>query len=169
MGAYHQMGHDSWNLIPTEHLDQFSGLILSPVNNDPEQTATRLAELGSRAQLDVVLDPQFYIPRSIRGQLATWTYFDAACETTDLGDSKWWAERCRHLVGIAEQLGVTSVCSPAVLPRSYDMAYYDATVTCAEQLAEAVGASRLSVLVTAVVSLRDLATEGAAGVELQQC
>jgi hypothetical protein len=162
VGSYHQMGHDSWNLIPAEQLRQFTGLILSPVNGDPEQTATRLNALEHRESLDVVLDPQFYIPRSVRGELSTWPYFDAACDTTDLGDFRWWTERCQQLVGIAERLGVTSVCSPAVLPRVYDAAYYDATVTCAEQLAEAAGGKRLSVLVTAVVSFRELAAEGAA-------
>jgi hypothetical protein len=161
VAAYHQMGHDSWNLIPAEHLHQFEGVILSPVNSDPDQTATRLSEIGNRAALDVVLDPQFYIPRSDRGKLTAWPYFNSDCDTTDLGDSAWWAERCAQLVGSAERLGVNSICSPAILPRSYDSPYYEATIGCADQLAEAVRGKPLSVLMTAVVSFRDLLLPGA--------
>lgn len=161
MASYHQMGHDSWNLITAEQLDQFTGVILSPVNNDLDQTASRLEALDNRAALDVVLDPQFYIPQSGRGQLPAWPYFNAACDTADLSDSRWWEERCVQLAAVGERLGATSICSPAVLPRTYDAAYYDATVACADQLASAAQNPALSILVTAVVSFRDLATPGA--------
>jgi hypothetical protein len=143
-------------------LNEFQGVILSPVNNGPDQTAAKLNAVDNRSLLDVVLDPQFYIPQSGRGQLAEWPYFNAACDTADLGNSTWWADRCTQLVRIGTQLGVNSVCSPAILPRTYDIAYYEATIACAEQLASAAHGTPLSVLLTAVVSFRDLASPGAA-------
>jgi hypothetical protein len=133
---------------------------LSPVNSDPEQMAERLNAIENRDALDVVFDPQFYIPRSVQGQLPTWPYFDAGCDTTDLGNLDWWSERCQQLVDEAP-LAVTSICSPAQIPRTFDGAYYEATVACAEQLAKAAEARKLSVLLTAVVSFRELAAEGA--------
>jgi hypothetical protein len=159
--SYHQMGHDSWNLIPAENLELFGGLILSPVNDDVEQTTARLEGVTNRTALDVVLDPQFYVPRSARGQLPTWPYFDAGCDTEDLTNTEWWARRCRSLVAVAEQLHVRSICSPAILPRVHDIQYYEWTINCADQLANAVGGRSISVLLTAVVSFRDLAAPGA--------
>jgi hypothetical protein len=161
VSSYHQMGHDSWNLIPAENLELFGGLILSPVNDDVEQTSARLEGIANRAALDVVLDPQFYIPRSGRGRLPTWPHFDAGCDTQDLSNTEWWAQRCRSLVNVAEQLDVRSICSPAILPRVHDIQYYEWTMNCADQLVNAVGARSISVLLTAVVSFRDLAAPGA--------
>ena len=37
MGAYHQMGHDSWNLVGEDELADFSGIVLSPVNDSEAQ------------------------------------------------------------------------------------------------------------------------------------
>jgi hypothetical protein len=161
MSAYHQMGHDSWNLVPAENLDRFSGLILSPVNDTVEQTSSRLEGISNRNSLDVVLDPQFYVPRSARGQLPEWPHFDSGCDTEDLSNTQWWALRCRSLVTVAEQLHVRSICSPAVLPRIYDIPYYEWTLNCADELANAVSSRDFSVLLTAVVSFRDLASPGA--------
>jgi hypothetical protein len=64
-------------------------------------------------------------------------------------------------VAVAEQLHVRSICSPAILPRVHDIQYYEWTINCADQLANAVGGRSISVLLTAVVSFRDLAAPGA--------
>ena len=59
MSSYHQMGHDSWNLVSEEALTSFGGLVLSPVNDSPEQVREKLASLGTRRDhLDIILDPQ---------------------------------------------------------------------------------------------------------------
>lgn len=160
MSSYHQMGHDSWNLVAADNLDLFSGVILSPVNNAPTEMQTRIEALANRAALDVVLDPQFYVPRSVRGQLPQWPYFNADCDTTDLTDSQWWAQRCRLLVEAAERLGVTSICSPAILPRVFDSNYYEWTIACGHQLQEATRRISASVLLTVVASMRELGTPG---------
>ncbi len=161
MGSYHQMGHNSWNLIPEDNLEQYSGMVLSPVNSDPEQVSERIESIENRDDLDIVLDPQFYIPSSARGRLPLWPYFNSACDTTDLSNAGWWKERCAQLFEVSKQVGVTSICSPAMLPKIYDAAYYDATVNCADELASMVAGSDLSVLLTTVVSFRDLAVDGA--------
>lgn len=161
MSSYHQMGHDSWNLVPAENLDLFSGLILSPVNDTVEETVGRLDGIGSRDSLDVILDPQFYVPRSVRGQLPHWPHFDSGCDTADLSNTDWWVQRCRALVAVGRQLNVNAICSPAFLPRAYEIPYYEWAVNFAEELASLAANAPMSVLLTAVVSFRDLAAPGA--------
>jgi hypothetical protein len=94
MPSYHQMGHDSWNLVAEDALTAFRGLVLSPVNDNPEEAARRLEALGARrGQLDIILDPQFYKPRSERGSLPDWAHVDNDFNAADLGDMTWWTER----------------------------------------------------------------------------
>lgn len=157
MPAYHQMGHDSWNLIDEPGLQGFGGIILSPVNCTPEQTAVRLEQLGrARVNMDVVLDPQLYKPTSDRGQLPEWPHFSEEVETVDLGAEGWWAERCEYLVSAANGLGVNSVASPAVIPRVFSDEYYDWVVAIGETFSEMCASSGVTPLLTAIVDLAQL-------------
>jgi len=159
MSAYHQMGHDSWNLIGEEALRSFKGLVLSPVNDGPAVVVEKLASLDPlRSQLDILLDPQFYKPGSDRGSLQEWAHIPRDFGTADVSDIGWWGERCRLLAAEAEQIGATSVASPAVIPRAFTPDYYDWVVNCAELLA---GATRASVLLTVIVRLSDISELGA--------
>ncbi|HHT9007330.1 TPA: hypothetical protein ACT5C0_002964 [Burkholderia cenocepacia] len=91
MGVYHQMGHDSWNLIDRPELQKYRGIILSPVNNSPVEILDRLGQLGfTRNMIDIILDPQLYKPRSDRGKLATWPYFPGDLDSADLTKVAWW-------------------------------------------------------------------------------
>ena len=135
MPSYHQMGHDSWNLVSEEALGKFRGLVLSPVNDSPEEVARRLPDLGTRRNhLEIILDPQFYKPKSDRGSLPEWAHVDSDFNTADLGNMTWWAERCRALVEQGERIGVSAIASPAAIPRAFDDAYYGWVVECAETL-----------------------------------
>jgi hypothetical protein len=158
MGTYHQMGHDSWNLV--EEVDGYAGLILSPVNQSPQEVRDRLARMKRpRTELEVVLDPQFYQPASGRGQLATWQHLGDDIDTADLANRSWWEQRCRILLQAASEVGSDAVCSPAILPRAYSDDYYLHTVVCADAMAVAAAGMRIDVLMTAIVSLAELAQE----------
>ena len=68
MSAYHQMGHDSWNIVA--EADMYGGLILSPVNDTPARTKERLeALIEQKPKLDVILDPQLYKRLFICGKI----------------------------------------------------------------------------------------------------
>ena len=161
MAVYHQMGHDSWNLIDEKSLHGYSGIVLSPVNDPPENVVTRLSKLGKRRdKLEIILDPQFYKPSSDRGHLASWSHFSDDVDTVNLGDISWWEKRCNSLVATARDIGANAICSPAMLPRVYDDDYYRWTVDCAQRLQDAAAAQGLDTLLTAIVRLQELAKKG---------
>lgn len=163
MPSYHQMGHDSWNLVAEGALATFRGLVLSPVNDTPGEMVHKLKALGSRRnQLDIILDPQFYKPKSERGSLPEWAHIDSDFNTADLADMTWWTERCRRLVDEGERIGVSAIASPAVIPRAFDVAYYAWVVECAETLARMLKGRSSSALLSALVHLPELAIGGAA-------
>lgn len=161
MGAYHQMGHDSWNLVGEKPLHNYQGMILSPVNDTPEAMSQKLQQLGKRREnLDVILDPQFYEPRSARGHLTSWPYFSDDVDTVNLGDFNWWEKRGESLVSIALKIGADAICSPAILPRVYDDNYYSWTVECANRVHKHASQAGLGILLTSIVRLSELAKNG---------
>lgn len=162
MAAYHQMGHDSWNLISEKNLRNYAGLILSPVNDSPDDVITKLASLGKkRKSLEVILDPQFYKPQSDRGHLANWDHFSEEVDTVDLGNVAWWKKQCKSLVSTATKIGANSICSPTIIPKVYSDDYYRWTVDCAELLYQAASDKSVNVLITAVVRLSELSQKAA--------
>ena len=108
MASYLQFGHDSWNLLEEQDIGSYSGLVLSPVNDGPEDVQTRLARLGElRDELEVILDPQMYNPAVDKGKMDQWAYFSADFATADHADVGWWSQRGREIVEQGAQLGVT--------------------------------------------------------------
>lgn len=161
MGAYHQMGHDSWNLVGEKPLHNYKGIILSPVNDSPEAATQKLQQLGKRREnLEVILDPQFYEPRGARGHLTSWPYFSDDVDTVNLGDLNWWEQRGKSLVSIASKIGANAICSPAILPRVYDDDYYSWTVDCANKVHKHASQAELDILLTSIVRLSELAKKG---------
>ena len=161
MSAYHQLGHESWNLVAEAALRGFAGVILSPVNDSPANVVLRLAKLvDQRAALEVVLDPQFYKPTSDRGQLSTWAHIGNDIDTADLGDQAWWHGRCGLLVQAAQQVGANAVCSPALLPQVFSDGYYEQVVQCADALQPVAADAGMDVLLTAIVSLSEITQKG---------
>lgn len=160
MATYHQMGHDSWNLVTEKALQNFKGIILSPVNDAPADVIRRLQQLGKRRdEVEVILDPQFYEPSGTRGELPHWPYFSNDVDTVNLGDSRWWKARGEELVSVAAKIGANTICSPAILPRVYSDEYYGWVVKCADTLSKDAGKKGLNVLLTAIVRLSELAAK----------
>src|SRR5581483_3682586 len=162
MPAYHQMGHDSWNLVAEAALEGYAGLILSPVNDGPGDVQARLGGLRIPGSLEMVLDPQLYKPSSDRGALASWPHFDADVDTVELGDNRWWDERGKALCECATTIGVEAICSPAMLPKVFDDDYYQFSADVAARLQPLASAKKLDLLVTAIVHLPDLTKQGRA-------
>jgi hypothetical protein len=90
MSAYHQMGHDSRNLLREDDLATYSGAVLSPVNDPLDRLVALIQELSSSG-MEFIFDPQLYYPDSKRRQLVEWSYFPSDVETADQADRSWWS------------------------------------------------------------------------------
>src|SRR5260370_41885895 len=111
MSAYLQMGHDSENLVGVVGLEEYHGIILSPVNRDAGELAGDVGVFRKKSDYDIVLDPQFYFPRSERGSLPTQPYFPRDLDTADLSSEKWWSSVTEALADFGNQIGVDASCS----------------------------------------------------------
>lgn len=123
MPAYHQIGHNSENLLAEADLSGFAGAVLSPTNYTEEEIALQVAEYQSDS-FKCIFDPQLYYPRSERGKLSDWTYFPDTVDTADLSDLSWWSVVLSELADTVERLGVRAVCSPITVPGTYSSGYY---------------------------------------------
>jgi hypothetical protein len=162
MPAYHQMGHDSENLLWTEDLSQYRGAILSPVNYDQDKIAAQIQWARERDTFESVFDPQLYVPNSERGCLREWSYFPNDVDSADLASDAWWNGLLDALVSVCASIRPTAVCSPAVLPATYSDDYFGRMVSVSDQLAGRLLGSGLLSVQTAVVGLPDLTTPGRA-------
>lgn len=159
MASYLQFGHDSWNLLDEQDVGSYSGLVLSPVNDGPTDVQVRLARMGERRrELEVILDPQMYNPAVDKGKMDQWAYFSADFATADHADAGWWSQRGREIVEQGAELGVDAVCSPALVPRAFTDDYYSLMVEVADATKRYADEHGMATLLTAIVSLRDLAS-----------
>jgi len=158
MPAYHQMGHNSTNLLFEPDLASFSGAILSPVNDDQAQVAAILQRVrANRADLEMVFDPQLYFPQSNRGQIRTWPHFPDDVDTADLSSPAWWTSVVAALAKVVGSVSPDAVCSPAVVPRVFsNNDFYMRMVEVGDELVDAVSA--IPVLQTVIVGFDDLTT-----------
>lgn len=162
MAVYHQMGHDSWNLVEERSLPSYKGLILSPVNSTPDEVVQHLASLDTRDAMEVVLDPQLYEPRSSRGKLVDWGHFSPEQDSVDPGSVNWWKKRNAAIVKAARDVGANSVASPSFVPKAFGDEYYELMLAIGDDFADKATAARTAALLTAIVPLRELGSEGAA-------
>ncbi|MBK7583780.1 MAG: hypothetical protein IPI67_26750 [Myxococcales bacterium] len=153
MGAYHQMGHQTENLV--EEVKGYDGVILSPMNVEPAE-AVDDAKKWVEAGLDVLLDPQLYFPRSERGHLREWSYFPSDFDTADFSSESWWDGVLAGVAKEAANLNVSRVCSPAIVPATYTNDYYAATVAIADRLGAQLNGSRPHLL-TVLARISELA------------
>jgi hypothetical protein len=156
MAVFHQMGHQSENLVQEFIGDRFSGAIVSPVNTDEARVSALRCAVG--ASVSVVLDPQLYVPRSERANLLAWDYFPTDVDTADLGSITWWQGINGRLIATARRLGLDGICSPVIVPATYDSAYYRMCVRIADNLLACAEAD-YSVYLTSIVRVRELISD----------
>ncbi len=158
MPAYHQIGHDSQNLVDEGDLASFRGAVLSPVNYEQSKVAWQAREWLKRDGFDVVFDPQLYYPRSTRGFLRDWPYFPRDFDTADQSSFAWWRRINEEIAGTCAAIGPSSVCSPAVVPNAFSDEYFSLSVQVGNELVALMSGSPITVWQTAIVNFQDLAT-----------
>lgn len=158
MSSYHQMGHDSENLLWTDELGQYRGAILSPVNYGLSKVTAQVEWARERGDFETVFDPQLYVPDSERGCLREWPYFPADVDTADIASDAWWARLLDPLVDVCTAIRPTAVCSPAVMPATYPDDYFARMVSVGNELFARLDGSGLRSVQTAVVGMPELTT-----------
>lgn len=155
MSAYLQMGHDTENLVGETDLEEFKGIILSPVNREPERLRENLPMFRRRGDYDIILDPQLYFPRGQREKLISQPYFPCDFDTTDFSTASGWNNVVERLAAFASELRVDAVASPVSMPRRWTNEFYNTCVETNHLLSLALGCNYRTLL-TCLVSLSDL-------------
>ena len=161
MGAYHQLGHHSESMVLEPALGAFRGVILSPVNYGPDETREQCARFRrERPTLDLIFDPQLYVPSSNRGRLREWRHMPGDFGTADLSDVEWWRGALEEIAVACAPFGPNGLCSPAVFPqRGFINEHYTLTIEIANMLEEMTRGDSVRPLATALVGLDDLGRE----------
>ncbi len=159
MSVYHQMGHDSWNLLQEQGLSLYKGAILSPVNDAEEKMAERLGQYRT-SNAEVIFDPQLYYPRTERGVLSGWRYFPKDVDSADFASRAWWRTLITSLSEVPKHIPIHSICSPAVITKSFPDDYYAVCNNVYDILAEKVAKRNVKVLYSLVTKLGDLSQPG---------
>src|SRR6059036_831794 len=112
MGAYHQMGHDSLNIVLDPILTSYAGAILSPVNYSPDKVVEQCALFRQKLpDLEVVFDPQLYVPQSERGMLGSWPHKPSDLDTADLTSILWWTNVVDAVIDVSSGFEPDMICS----------------------------------------------------------
>lgn len=162
MSTYHQIGHDSESMIVEPQLSQFSGAILSPVNYSFNETIAQCVRFRSaKPDIDIIFDPQLYVPSANRGVLQHWPHKPNDIDTADQSSLEWWKATTIKIVNVCQSFNPTGLCSPAFLPRTFDDAYYNLLVDLGDITAQqlknnAVLKNKTRPFLTALVGLPDL-------------
>jgi hypothetical protein len=162
MPAFHQMGHDSRNLLADVNLAAFRGAILSPVNETPAEMARTVAEKSSDANFKFIFDPQYYDPRSQRSSLPKWPYFFDDTDTADIANPAFWRRVVEQIIAAASGLPVSAICSPVQLPRVPTDGHYAHAVALGRIMFDELRGTRIEPVQTAIVSLPDVSQRGRA-------
>ena len=153
MSSYMHMGFNTESLIGERDLDLFSGIILSPVNREPQQLKNSIDRFNQQKGYDIVLDPQLYYPQGHIGYLKSQPYFPSDITTADLGDANWWKNVTNILASYAVELNVNAVASPVMCPKVHNDEYLASCVATAQILKEALSETRIRVLTTVLIDL----------------
>ena len=161
MGAYHQLGHHSESMVLESELEAFRGVILSPVNYGPGETLEQCVRFRQdKPSLDLIFDPQLYVPSSGRGCLPQWRHMPGGLDTADASSVDWWRGALEEVLVSCSAFAPNAVCSPATFPhRGFVNAHYTLWVEVANALEELTRGEIVRPLATALVGLQDLGRE----------
>ncbi len=160
MPVFHQMGHHSNNLVDLPEMSAYAGAIFSPINYGEAEMAEDIQEVrATRPQLEIVFDPQLYVPATDRGKLKNWRYFRQDVDTADLSSIPWWTGVNQDIVQSCQTLEVNAVCSPAVIPKVFDDRFYAQHTRVGSELTALFKSTGISVLQTVVANMAELAVD----------
>jgi len=156
--VFHQMADKSQNLLDDEHLSEYVGAVISPVNYTEEETRVYMERLRMRSggSFSFVLDPQLYFPGSEEGQLPGWRFFPSQFRSGDYTSVNYWSDIAKNVATVGKDLRAQYVASPAVVPKVYDNAYFELMTTVATSFANHAD-DRFEPMQSLIVSTRDLA------------
>lgn len=156
MSVFHQMGHDSENLLKEDDLSGFAGAIMSPVNCDQAKMTRCARDYRQSGDHEVIFDSQLYYPRNAMANLARWPYFPDGFETADEASDAWWSNLVARICRVAGDVNATAVCSPAIVPRVYADSYYDRMVSVAALMQVPAGNAGIELLQTVIISMAEI-------------
>jgi hypothetical protein len=155
MPVFHQIGHDSENLLSVPELGRFAGAILSPLNYTPGETLEQISELKKAGKF-TLLDPYLYHPPSDKGQLPKWSYYPKDVDTADLSSESWWSPLVSGVAKAAVELDVDAVCSPAIVPKIFSDDFYSQIIEHGSQLKDALKGTKIRPFQTVIANLPEL-------------
>ena len=159
MSAYHQMGHDSTNLLKIQALDKFKGAIISPVNLTHEEAFDLVNKWKGRQDFEFIFDPQLYNPSSNKGKLKSWFYFPQSDNSMVLDTIQAWDNITSGLTDqVVNSIGVDGICTPITKPKVFRDDYYSLAIQVGNNFAKACQGANANCKVyqTLIVDLDDL-------------
>lgn len=155
------MGHDTENLVGERDLEEFKGIILSPVNRRPWELSSNVNKFRRIGEFDIIIDPQLYFPRARRKHLGEYQYFPSDLDTADISSTEWWNRIIKEIAKFAEELGVNAICSPVMYPNIWNDDYFAHCVAISQLLSRRLEESDIRVLTTALIDINYLSDDDA--------
>ena len=162
MSSYMHMGSNTENLVGEKDLEEFKGIILSPVNREPDELMRNMSKFRKKGKYDVVLDPQLYFPRSEREHLQHQPYFPSDLDTADITSLEWWDKTLVLLSAYVKKLDVNAVASPVTYPNTWSDDYFGRCTELSAKLSEKLKGTDIRVLTTALIDIGYLSDEASA-------
>ncbi|WP_265595417.1 hypothetical protein [Verrucomicrobium sp. BvORR106] len=154
-----QMGANTAGLVSEEGLDGYSGVILSPVNQSQADLRDHVSKFYDKGVADIRLDPQLYSPKAAYRHLPTHDYFPSDIESQEISTTSWWKKLGKQVANYAAmEIGCTSVCSPAILPKKWTDDYYLRCFEGYESLTDSLSTTKLKSILTVCVGYEQLST-----------
>lgn len=157
MSVYFQMGHHSENLIGEQDLDEYKGIILSPINRSPDELTNDIGKFCDLGDYHIIFDPQLYFPHSERGKLNDHPYFPSDFETADLNDLSWWKKLTDKLSDYALKLCFSTIASPVFQPKVWRSDYYRLCADISNVLSSNLESDSFNVYTTVMADISELA------------
>lgn len=158
MAVFHQVGHNSENLLYDAELARFGGAILSPLNYEPGAVGLQIERLKDRENFVTIFDPHLYRPQSERGCLPAWGYYPKDVDTADLSNENWWASIVENVAETGLQLGTTAIASPAIVPKAFPDDFFLQLVENGNRLESILRNYSVKAMQTVVVNLAELSS-----------
>ena len=153
------MGHHSENLVGEEDLEEFEGIVLSPINRDPGELSDDVVSFCGLGRYHIILDSQLYFPKTERGKLNDHPYFPSDFETADLADMTWWGKLINELSDYASKLCVSTVTSPVFQPPIWRSDYYRLCADISNILSRELSSESISVYTTVMADIAEISDE----------